>query len=159
MFNLFAGPFLKEMKRNEPKSPPKFWIKSELIRTQWIREKSRCWKPVKKNPLRIDRLKQRSTAISSKLGPKLQIQPKIKTERDAGKTHQQGVATWPHPGRGNAAKAAFPRLFDGCWGSVCSPNLPGILPLWVLPINSLSFRWKWDDHAELGFRLVFHFLV
>ena len=43
-------------------------------------------------------------------GLKLQIQLKIKANREAGEYHQQGVATWPHPGRENVAKAAFSRL-------------------------------------------------
>ena len=47
-------------------------------------------------------------------GLKLQIQLKIKinTNRETGEHHQQGVATWPHLDRGNAAKAAFSQL---CW--------------------------------------------
>ena len=40
-------------------------------------------------------------------GHKLQIQIKIITNQETGEHHQQGVATWPHPGRGNAAKAIF----------------------------------------------------
>ena len=43
-------------------------------------------------------------------GLKLQIQQKIKVNREAGEYHQQGVAIWPHTGHGNAAKAAFPQL-------------------------------------------------
>ena len=62
-----------------------------------------------------------------------------KSEEDTGESPNQesqptgcgqlGVANWPHQGRGNAALAAFPWPFGVSWGSVCSPNLPGIPPL------------------------------
>ena len=50
------------------------------------------------------------------------------------------AATWPHPGRENAAKAAFPRLGWGVRGSVCSPDLPGILNVGFLPIKRQYLR-------------------
>ena len=40
-------------------------------------------------------------------GHKLQIQMKINTNRETGEHHQQGVATWPHPGAKTRPKPRF----------------------------------------------------
>ena len=63
-------------------------------------------------------------------------------------THQQGVAIWPHPARGNAAKAAFSRLCWGVRGSVCFPDLPGILHTGFVAYKRACFVLKLDDHAD-----------
>ena len=56
-----------------------------------------------------------------------------------------GVATWPHQCRRIAALAAILRPTEVSWGSVCSPNVPGILILWFLAINTSFSREKGSE--------------
>ena len=116
-------------------------------------------KPVEKNPLRIDRLKPRNLR-SFRQNPELQRQnqQRIKPEEDPGQTHQQGVAIWPHPGRRIAAKAAILRQSWGVRGSVCSPDLPGILVVRVFAYKKAFAALKMDANAEIGLSQAFSFL-
>jgi len=65
---------------------------------------------------------------------KRENQQEIKIRIQNQEVSPPAVATWPQPGRGNAAKVAFSRHCWFCWGSVCSPYHRTPSPVWFLPI-------------------------
>ena len=90
MFNLFAGPFLKESEEKWAQKPIKFWIKSELIRTQQIRadQVGSDENQLEQIPTNRSVEAKDQRPFRQNPGLKREIQLKIKPERETGEPHQ-----------------------------------------------------------------------